>query len=113
MNKRSLGSEKEKLAAEFLQKQGYHIREMNFRCRQGEIDIVAWEDRYLVFVEVKYRLDGRSGEPEEAVTPGKQQTIRRVAEYYLHRYRFPENTPCRFDVVGIKGGEIRLIRNAF
>ncbi|MBQ8814452.1 MAG: YraN family protein [Lachnospiraceae bacterium] len=113
MNKRSLGSDKEQLAAEFLEKQGYYIRERNFRCRQGEIDIIAQDGRYLVFVEVKYRADGRSGEPEEAVTAGKQRTIRRVAEYYLHRYRFSENTPCRFDVVGIKGEEIRITKNAF
>ena len=113
INKRSLGTEKEKIAAAFLEKQGYQIREMNFRCRQGEIDILARDGRYLVFVEVKYRADGRNGEPEEAVNAGKQETIRRVAKYYLYRNRFPESMPCRFDVVGIKGEEIRLTRNAF
>lgn len=113
MNKRSLGSDKEQTAAEYLKQNGYHICKMNFRCRQGEIDIIAREGRYLVFVEVKYRADERSGEPEEAVTVKKQQTIRRVAQYYLHRCGFPENTPCRFDVVGIKGEEIRVTKNAF
>lgn len=113
LNQRRLGSEKEKLAAEFLEKQGYYILEMNFRCRQGEIDIIAREGRYLVFAEVKYRADGRNGEPEEAVDAGKQRTIHRVAQYYLYRNRLSENTPCRFDVVGIKGNEIRVTRNAF
>lgn len=113
MNKRSLGSEKENMAAEFLEKQGYRILEKNFRCRQGEIDIIANEGRYLVFVEVKYRADSRSGEPEEAVDAGKQYTIRRVALYYLYRNQLSETTPCRFDVVGIKGEKIRVTRNAF
>ena len=113
MNKRMIGKDKEQMAAEFLRQQGYDIREKNFRCRLGEIDLVAQDGRYLVFVEVKYRADGRSGEPEEAVTLRKQQTIRKVAAYYLLRYGFSENTPCRFDVVGIKGEEIRVTKNAF
>lgn len=113
INKRNLGAEKEQMAAEFLEKQGYRILEKNFRCRQGEIDLIARDGRYLVFVEVKYRADGRSGEPEEAVNASKQYVIRRVAAYYLYRNRLPESTPCRFDVVGIKGEEIRLTKNAF
>lgn len=113
MNKRRLGGEKETAAAEYLEKQGYCVLEKNFRCRQGEIDLIARDGNYLVFIEVKYRADGRSGEPEEAVNTAKQHTIRRVAEYYLYRRRFPESTPCRFDVVGIKGNQIRITKNAF
>ena len=113
VNKRAVGSHKEQLAAEFLKDQGYLIREMNFQCRSGEIDIVARDGRYLVFVEVKYRADGRTGEPEEAVTIYKQNTIRKVARFYLLRHGFSEDTPCRFDVVGIKGEIIRVTRNAF
>jgi len=112
-NKRTVGSDKEQQAARFLEKQGYVIRERNFRCRSGEIDIVARDGRYLVFVEVKYRADGRKGEPEEAVTIHKQNIIRKVARFYLLRYGFSEDVPCRFDVVGIRGEEIRVTKNAF
>ena len=98
---------------EFLQKQGMEILEKNYRSRRGEIDIVGKHNGYLTFVEVKYRADSRSGEPEEAVDAGKQYTIRRVALYYLYRNQLSETTPCRFDVVGIKGEKIRVTRNAF
>lgn len=112
-NKRSLGAKKEQIAADYLKSQGYLIVETNFRCRQGEIDLIGRDGGYLVFVEVKYRSDGRAGEPEEAVNRAKQWTILQVARYYLYRRRLPETTPCRFDVVAIKGEEIRLIKNAF
>jgi len=112
-NKRSLGSEKERIAADYLKERGYRILEMNFRCRQGEIDLVARDGKYLVFVEVKYRADGRAGAPEEAVNRAKQRTILQVARFYLYRHRFSEDTPCRFDVVGITGEKIRLIKDAF
>lgn len=112
-NKRKIGSEKEQIAAEYLKNRGYRILETNFRCRQGEIDLIARDGRYLVFVEVKYRTDRRAGEPEESVTWGKRRTIFQVAKYYLYRHNLPESTPCRFDVVGIIGEEIRLTKNAF
>ena len=113
MNKRQCGSEKEELAAAYLSGAGYLILEKNFRNRFGEIDIVAMEGRYLVFVEVKYRRDNRMGYPEEAVDRKKQRIICRVAEYYLIKNRKASDTPCRFDVVSIDGNEIRLYRNAF
>ena len=97
MNKRKIGSRYEEAAAAFLQKQGFRILGKNFRCRQGEIDLVCREGKELVFTE-----DFR-----------KQEKIRRTALFYLCRYGYPENTPCRFDVVGITGSNIQLIRNAF
>ncbi len=112
-NKRSLGSEKEQIAEKYLRERGYRILERNFRCRQGEIDLIGRDGKYLVFIEVKYRADGRAGAPEEAVNRAKQRTILQVARYYLYRNRFPEYTPCRFDVVGIIGDEIRLTKDAF
>ena len=105
MNKRKIGSRYEEAAAAFLQKQGFRILGKNFRCRQGEIDLVCREGKELVFTEVKYRSD--------AVDFRKQEKIRRTALFYLCRYGYPENTPCRFDVVGITGSNIQLIRNAF
>lgn len=112
-NRRAVGSTYEKLAGEYLENLGYEILEYNFRCRRGEIDIIAREGRYLVFVEVKYRDSGKSGSPLEAVTVRKQQIISKVAAYYCLTHGWGEDTPCRFDVVGIMGKEITLLRNAF
>ena len=65
-NNRKIGDEKERFACDWLEKHGYHVIERNFRCRSGEIDIVAREGAYLVFIEVKYRREAVSGgsEPE-------------------------------------------------
>lgn len=113
INKRTLGGEYERLAAEYLTKQGLEILDRNYRCRQGEIDLIARDGSYLVFVEVKYRSGSGMGDPAEAVGFYKQQHIRAAARYYLYQNRYGEDVPCRFDVVGILDGEIRWIRDAF
>jgi putative endonuclease len=97
----------------YLKEQGYVILEKNFRCRMGEIDLIAREGSYLVFVEVKYRSNASLGDPLEAVDRRKQATIRKVASWYLMKKGLSDRVPCRFDVVGILGKEITLIRNAF
>jgi putative endonuclease len=112
-NRRIIGSRYEEAAAAFLKDQGYEIVERNYRDRQGEIDLIARDGPYLVFVEVKYRKDTGTGYPEEAVHGGKQKKIRRTASYYMYSRGLGEETPCRFDVVAITGSEIRVIRNAF
>ena len=112
-NKRQTGSRYEQMAAEYLKQQGYRILEMNFRCRDGEVDIVAEEASCLVFVEVKYRSSEKYGLPQEAVTRRKQRSISRVAQFYRVRYRVREDVSSRFDVVAILNGEIRLYQNAF
>lgn len=112
-NKRWTGGQYEKLAAEYLRLHGVTVLEMNYRVRDGEIDLIGLDGPYLVFVEVKYRRDGKKGDPAEAVTAGKQERIRRTARQYLYSHRYREDAPCRFDVVGILGKEIRWIRNAF
>ena len=68
-----MGTAYEKLAGAYLEQQGYEILEYNYRCRMGEIDIVARQDGYLVFVEVKYRADSTVGNPFEAVTSCKAE----------------------------------------
>ncbi len=113
MNKRKLGEEMEALAAGKLQEAGYEILEKNYRCRQGEIDLVAKHRGYLVFVEVKYRKNGESGMPEEAVNVRKQRAISRAALMYLAGHGLGTDTPCRFDVVAVEAGEIRIYENAF
>lgn len=111
--KRQVGSEKEQAAGLFLQKQGYDILEYNFYTRYGEIDIIAKDEEYLVFVEVKYRSDKRNGLPEEAISYKKMQKITKAAQYYMLRHGLAEDTPCRFDAVVVLGQEQRLIKDAF
>jgi putative endonuclease len=106
----------EGLAVDFLVKKGYRILERNYRFERGEIDIVAEEKDELVFVEVKARGSKSFGEPEDAVTIGKQKKIRYVAEGYLFQHHIDGKT-CRFDVVTVKVGrkepEIQHYENAF
>lgn len=111
-NFRQTGSYYEQMAAEYLEKKGYQILHMNYRCRLGEIDIVARDGAYVVFCEVKYRTDRRAGSPLEAVDIRKQRIIYRCAVYYLTEY-LQENLPCRFDVIGIEGKQITHVENAF
>lgn len=113
MNRRAVGTAYEKQAGEYLMEQGYEILEYNFRCRVGEIDIIAHDAEYLVFLEVKYRESEGRGNPLEAVDRKKQRVISRVAAYYCLTHGYGETTPCRFDVVAILGNQISLIKNAF
>ena len=103
----------EALAAEYLRKKRYSIVACNYRSKFGEIDLIAANRRYLVFVEVKYRRSGAYGNPAEAVDGRKQRTICRVADYYRMRHGIPDGQACRFDVVAVQGEEICLLRNAF
>ena len=82
----------------FLEKRGLQIREKNFRCRSGEIDLIAQDERYLVFVEVKYRKNGRSGSSFAAVGREKQRIISRVAMFYLAVHGYREFHPCRPEI---------------
>ena len=113
MNRRRVGTEYERQAAEFLTGLGYRIVEMNYRGRRGEVDLIGWEEGYLVFIEVKYRKDVQAGYPAEAVGSSKQRKISRAAAYYCQKNRIPESQACRFDVVSILGEQVELIRDAF
>lgn len=73
MNRRKEGAYYENLVAEYLKTQGYEILEKNYRCRIGEIDLIAKEGETLVFVEVKYRRDDKMGNPKEAVDSKKAE----------------------------------------
>lgn len=113
MNRRAVGTDHEEMAAQFLERNGVHIIMRNYRTRFGEIDLIARDGKYLVFVEVKYRANDSFGSPLEAVDARKQRAIIRVARHYLMRYGYGATTPCRFDVVGIAGDEITYVKNAF
>jgi putative endonuclease len=119
VSNRDIGIMGEDLAVKYLKRNNYKILERNFRCRMGEIDIVAKDKDYICFVEVKTRFCTAYGSPAEAVTRAKQHKISSVAQYYiLKRNYFDLN--CRFDVVEIlinnkQNGyaSIGLIKDAF
>lgn len=109
----------EELAANFLAARGYRILERNFRCRGGEVDIIAQDpcDKSLVFVEVKARRGLTYGVPQLAVTPFKQRQISKAALTWLSKNRL-HDTNARFDVIAIllhtdAAHGIDHIRNAF
>ena len=112
-NNRAVGADYENKAAQYLETLGYRIVEKNFRCRFGEIDLIAKEGGYLVFIEVKYRAGTQTGEPQEAVDDRKQKKISRTAAWYCRTHRISMEQPCRFDVAACRMGEWMLIRNAF
>ncbi|MCI9326562.1 YraN family protein [bacterium 1xD8-48] len=113
MNKRTTGKLYEEKAAAFLEEQGFFLLDTNYRCRQGEVDLIGIHDGCLVFVEVKYRKDLGSGAPEEAVGPAKQMKICRVSDYYRLAKPAEAERQIRYDVVAICGEEIRWYRDAF
>ena len=113
MNKRSIGTEYEQFARDYLEKHGVKILEQNYRNRSGEIDLIGRDGEYTVFIEVKYRSTSQNGHPLEAVTYSKQKQISKVADYYRIVHKLSEFIPMRFDVIAILGDEITWVKNAF
>ena len=110
--RQGLGRTGERLAGEALVKRGYRIREQNFRCSYGEIDIIAEEGQDLVFVEVKTRRGQFYGLPEEAVTQRKARKLAQVASCYLDQKACSERS-WRIDVVAVQlsvAGRLEEIR---
>lgn len=113
MNNRTVGTLYEEKTAIYLQHRGYRILERNYRCKLGEIDLIASHGPYLVFIEVKYRRNGQLGEGADAVDWRKQQRIIRTASWYLMEKGIGAGKPCRFDVVSVTGDRFQLIQDAF
>jgi len=111
-NKRTIGSQQEKVAATYLSRKHYMIRELNFRCCFGEIDLIATDGLTLVFCEVKYRNHSDINVALEAVNRKKQKVLYRCAQFYLQKFRM-ETIPCRFDVIGMTDQDIIHIEDAF
>ncbi|MBI2590445.1 MAG: YraN family protein [Candidatus Blackburnbacteria bacterium] len=112
MTTRVVGNRGEDVACNFLKKQGYKIIARNFQNRTGEIDIVALDHNFLVFVEVKTRFSYKYGLPEESVTPQKINSIIRTGQYFkLLNPQTPDL--MRVDVVAIDyvGNTTRLLKN--
>jgi putative endonuclease len=106
----------EQLACDELERRGYHVVERRYRTRAGELDIVAMDGDYLVFVEVKARRSRAFGEPEEAVTMQKQQRMVLMATDFLARNGVGD-VPCRFDVVAVNSEtdppSVSVVKDAF
>lgn len=119
MEARLLGRWGERLVAEDLRRRGWTIRETNYRCRMGEIDLIAEKGGYLAFVEVKLRKNDRFGKAREAVTGEKQRKLRAAAELYL--VDNPTRLQPRFDVAEVcapqgmntRQPRISYVENAF
>ena len=108
MHSRDIGALGEKIAAEYLTSLGYMIRERNFRSREGEIDIIAEKDDFLVFIEVRTRTSNSYGTPEESVTAQKKERLIALAEAYREdREDLPSS--WRIDVVAIELGPKRKV----
>ena len=110
MDSRALGIEGEDLAARFLVQHGLEIVQRNYRCRLGEIDLVARDGETLVFVEVRLRGDARFGGAAASISFHKQRRLLAAAGLYLSRLR---RTPaCRFDAVLLdRAGRIEWLRD--
>jgi len=117
MDSREIGALGEKIAAEYLTRLGYVIRERNFRSREGEIDIIAEKDDFLVFIEVRTRRSLSFGTPEESVTAQKKERLIALTQAYMEdREDLPSS--WRIDVVALELGakgqvsRLELIENA-
>ena len=112
MNTHSIGVAGEDLAVKYLSKYKYKILERNFRCKFGEIYIIAFNEGFITFVEVKSRSDEKFGLPREAVSPYKQQRIASAAQYWLYTNKLVGRS-VRFDVVEILSGKVNVLKDAF
>jgi putative endonuclease len=112
-----LGERGEIAACGFLKENGYEILEKNYKCKLGEIDVIARRKGRLAFIEIKTRTSAQFGMPQEAVDLKKQEKIFKVAQWYMKEKK-SLRIPVAFDVVAIlwKEGqkpEIRLFADAF
>ena len=109
----SKGKHGETLALEFLQKNNYILVEQNWSNKYGEIDLIVSKDRFLVFVEVKYKTDDRFGIAQDMITPKKLWQVKNTAQAYLLEHpkeakRFPQ---YRIDAVCINGKDLKHYEN--
>jgi len=117
MDRQQVGKLGEKAAQKFLRRRGYRIRETGFRCRRGEIDIIAQQKDYLVFVEVRSKSNLDFGTPEESITQAKKEKLIASALTYTTTHQHIPSL-WRIDVVAVelddrgKTKRIELIENA-
>jgi len=110
--RREYGDAGEELAAAWYLERGYVVLDRNWRCREGELDLVLRRDRAVVFCEVKSRRTTRFGTPAEAITREKKQRIRFLAARWLETAK-PRPAEIRFDVAAVLDGEVEILEGAF
>lgn len=108
----SIGKSQESKAVIYLKKRKYVILERNYRTPFGEIDIIARDKGYLVFIEVKYRSNKKYGEPEDAIDFRKKIHIVKSALFYLKKNE-KIDSPFRFDVLALSPSLVKHYKNAF
>lgn len=107
-----MGTFYEAAAKGYIESLDYIVLAVNYRCRLGEIDLIAQEGDYLVFLEIKYRSSTKCGLPRESVNYYKRKRILNVANYYILTH-YNREMPCRFDVIEILGEDLTHLKNAF
>ena len=110
--RRALGISGEDAAAAWYEAQGYQLVARNWRCRDGELDLIVRHGRLVVFCEVKARTTDAFGAPVEAVTREKQMRLRRLAARWIDDGDF-RPIEIRFDVASVMGGEVEVLEGAF
>ena len=110
--RRALGAAGEAQAARWYEAQGFTVVDRNWRCREGEIDLVLASGRLIVFCEVKTRSSAAFGHPVEAITHVKQERLRRLAASWLDASAVRPRD-IRFDVAAILAGELEVFEAAF
>lgn len=114
-----LGRKGEEIALKYLTDKGYELIARNYRFKRfGELDLVMRDGKYLVFVEVRTKKNTAHGTPIETVDYAKRRQIEKMARLYMTKEKVPEDTYCRFDVVGIvipnsEEPQIEHIQDAF
>lgn len=108
-----MGSLYEDEAVDYLISNGFKIIKRNYTCKIGEIDIIAFKDDVLRFIEVKYRKDNSYGYSSETVSRKKQEKIRKCTTWFMTENNIGNDICCSFDVIAIQGNDIEYIFNAY
>lgn len=98
--KREVGNYGEGIAADYVEKMGYNILKKNFKCSAGEIDIIAFKDKVLCFIEVKSRYSSQYGLPREAITYFKKDRMIKSSNYFIHKHGLYDYY-VRFDILEV------------
>lgn len=114
---RQIGNEGEELAVSYLETKGYTILDRNYYFERAEVDIVAYDETCIVFVEVKKRATADYGKPEEFITESKIENLYKAAEAWIYERKM-DTAPARFDVIAItqqenEAPDIKHFENAF
>ena len=100
----TLGSRGEDVAADYMRENGYRVIERNWRCKNGELDLICTRGKELVFVEVKTRGENSLGRAGESLTPAQQARLAKAASRYLSRNGLWSRS-CRFDLIALEVSE--------